>query len=221
MNRLLPLLLLPTLLACHRTATDVDWVRPQPSATALYRVTFEATWSAATHPGDYPVGAHFSPLIGASHAASGPGRFFQVGNLASPGIKNMAELGSNAALRAEINALISQGHAFRLLDGRTAVSSPGVLTDTVRLRLDQPAVSVVTMIAPSPDWFAALDSEVLLSADGWASTRRVAARFYDAGTDSGPTYTASDQPTTPAAPIQLMPGWSPAPYGYFVLELLK
>jgi hypothetical protein len=221
MKNLLVLLSLPLLLGCDRNATDGDWVRPVPAPTALYRVTFEATWSAATHPGGYPAGAHFSPLIGAAHHNAAAGRLFQAGSLASVGIKNMAEIGNNTALRAEINTRIGQGHAFRLLDGRAAVNSPGTLTDTIRLSVDHPALSVVTMIAPSPDWFAALDSQGMLTEEGWTQSLRVPARAYDAGTDSGPTYTSPDQPTTPAAPIQLLPGRSPAPYGYFVLELVK
>jgi hypothetical protein len=123
-------------------------------------------------------------------------------------------------LRTEINTLISQGHAYRLLDGRAATNSPGTLTDTIRLSREQPALSVVTMVAPSPDWFVALDSELLLSADGWAETRRVPAVFYDAGTDSGPDYAAPDQPTIPAQPVRAsMAGV--APFGYFLLERIK
>ncbi|GAA3920104.1 spondin domain-containing protein [Hymenobacter algoricola] len=208
------------LLACGRDAADEESGRPVPAATALYRVTFEATWSPATHPGSYPAGAHFSPLMGASHHAMDAARLFRAGALASKGIKDMAEIGNNTALRTEINALIQQGHAFRLLDGRRATASPGTLTDTIRLSRDHPALSVVTMVAPSPDWFAALDAEVLLSAEGWAPTRRVPALFYDAGTDSGPDYASPDQPTTPAVPVRAaMPG--AAPFGYFVLELVK
>lgn len=215
MKQLLPFCLLG-LLACHDAAPET-WSRPTPAATALYRVTFEATWSVGTHPGNYPAGAHFSPLIGASHHHMPAARLFRVGALASPGIKDMAERGANAALRTEINALISQGHAFRLLDGKAAVSSPGTLTDTIRLSRDHSALTVATMIAPSPDWFAALDSYPLLLEDGWLESGRVAALFFDAGTDSGPDYTSSDQPTTPPQPVRAATS-SAAPMGYFVLE---
>ena len=40
---------------------------PAAATTATYRVVFEATWSASTHPTNFPGGAHFSPLIGAVH----------------------------------------------------------------------------------------------------------------------------------------------------------
>lgn len=212
-------LLLLGVAACT-SKSGSDTPAPQPAATALYRVTFEAAWSPATHPGNYPSGAHFSPLIGASHRPDAESRLFAAGMLAGLGIKDMAERGDNRALRTEINALIGQGRAFQLLDGRAAFNSPGTATDTLRLSLTHPAATVVTMVAPSPDWFAALEAENLLGPDGWATTRRVPAIFYDAGTDSGPTYTAPDQPSTPAEPVRTaMPG--AAPFGYFVLERIK
>lgn len=218
MKRLLPLCLLG-LMACD-DANKASQTRPTPAATALYRVTFEAGWSASTHPGNYPAGAHFSPLIGASHHNMPTARLFQAGTLASQGIKDMAERGANAALRTEINSLISQGHAFRLLDGKAAVNSPGTLTDTIRLSREHPALSVVTMVAPSPDWFVALDSQVLLGESGWVESGRVPAVFYDAGTDSGPEYTSPDQPTTPPQPVRpAMVGT--APLGYFLVERIK
>ncbi|TGE21451.1 hypothetical protein E5K00_14285 [Hymenobacter aquaticus] len=213
------LLLAMSLAACG-PIPDVEPKSDEATATALYRVTFEATWSAATHPGSYPVGAHFSPLMGASHAHDAEAGLFRPGLAASTGIKNMAEIGNNTALRAEINTLITQGKAFRLLDGRAATASPGSLTDTIRLSRSHPALTVVTMIAPSPDWFAALETHDLLTTTGWTASLRVPATFYDAGTDSGPDYTSPDQPTTPAQPIRaaLTPA---APVGYFRLERIK
>ncbi|MCB2378382.1 spondin domain-containing protein [Hymenobacter sp. BT635] len=205
--------------ACSRIIDDELPPPPTPAATALYRVTFEATWSATTHPGSYPAGAHFSPLMGASHPAQF--RLFRVGSLAGTGIKNMAELGNNTALRAEINGLIGQGKALRLLDGRSATASPGTLTDTIRLSTAHPALSVVTMIAPSPDWFAALDGEELLeNGQTWAISRRVPAVFYDAGTDSGGSYTAADQPTSPPEALRVVQTALP-PVGYFRLERIN
>lgn len=227
MNRprvILPALALLALAACQKEANQVapaptaaPATAPAPApvrASALYRVTFEATWSATTH-ASFPAGGHFSPLIGLAHGAES--LVFEEGQLASLGIKNVAELGNNTALRDEINALHGAGPAFGLLDGRSGTNSPGTLTDTIRLDAQHPRLTVVTMIAPSPDWFAALENESLLGADGqWATRRDVPARAYDAGTDSGPTFTAPDQPTLPAAPIaplRLPPAAGTAPGG--------
>ena len=57
-----------------------------------YEITLDATWSNATHPQAYPSSAHFSGLIGGTHNANVS--FWQTDELASPGIKRMAETGS-------------------------------------------------------------------------------------------------------------------------------
>src|SRR5688572_21872014 len=65
--------------------------RPTPSPLARYRVTFEATWNRDTHPTDIPPNPHFSGLIGGTHRSSVS--FWQVGGLATEGIRLMAERG--------------------------------------------------------------------------------------------------------------------------------
>ena len=50
-----------------------------------YRVVFNAVWSADTHPDDFPVGAHFSSLIGATHSSDV--EIWQTGAIASDGIE--------------------------------------------------------------------------------------------------------------------------------------
>jgi len=211
-----------TLTACQPSANPLN--PAQAAGSTLYRVTFEATWSAATH-ANFPVGAHFSPLIGLSHRVES--RIFASGQLASLGIKNVAELGNNAALRAEITSLRRSGEALGLLDGRAAIASLGMLSDTIRLDAQHPCLTVLTMVAPSPDWFIALENECLLGPDGhWAVMRRVPARAYDAGTDSGITFTAFDQPTQPAERIQvLLPSAGSSangpPFGTWRLEKIE
>jgi len=72
-----------------RSPTSVTVPR---DSVASYTVTFTSTWSASTHPVDFPTSAHFSGLIGATH--SNRVVFWRTGELASPGIQAMAELGS-------------------------------------------------------------------------------------------------------------------------------
>ena len=43
-------------------------VNPDLDITARYTVTFQSTWSATSHPVDFPASAHFSGLIGATHS---------------------------------------------------------------------------------------------------------------------------------------------------------
>ncbi len=58
------------------------------AGTVNYQVTFDATWSAATHPQAIPAGAHFSPSIGTTH--NDQVTFWQDGGTATRGIELMA-----------------------------------------------------------------------------------------------------------------------------------
>ena len=51
----------------------------RPTTPAVYRVVLKSTWTPAKHPFEYPKGAHFSGLIGASHNAKY--RLFGVGRV--------------------------------------------------------------------------------------------------------------------------------------------
>ena len=164
-----------------------------PAASAQYQLTFEATWSDATHPIDFPPNPHFSGLIGASHSPAV--HLWQEGETATPGIENMAETGGKSPLDGEIDSLISGGSACAQISGGGINPSPGVVAVTLTVSQDCPVVSVVSMIAPSPDWFVGVSGLSLYENDGWIEHRVVELFPYDAGTDSGSSYTSPDEPT--------------------------
>jgi len=189
---------------------------PAATATATYRVVFEATWSASTHPTNFPGGAHFSPLIGAVHNAGVT--FWVRDGTATPGIESMAETGGTGTLAAEIQAEIP-GNALAVVNG-SGIRSPGSTTiQAIALREDFPLVTLVTMIAPSPDWFVGVSGLSLRDADeNWIEELEVVLYPYDAGTDSGPVYTSANDDTQPKEPIRNLRGESPfsdAPIGTF------
>jgi hypothetical protein len=198
---------------------------PDPSPTARYQVTFDATWSRATHPSNaFPANPHFSGLIGATHKRGL--RLWEDSELASAGIEAMAERGSKSPLDQEIERAISQGRAENLLSGGGIDRSPGSVSLNFRVSLDQPAVTLVTMLAPSPDWFAGVSALDLLQNGDWIEELVVELHPYDAGTDSGDTYEARDRDTAPPAPISrieeppLQVGGSVPPVGTFTFRRL-
>jgi hypothetical protein len=156
-------------------------------------LTFDATWSVATHPTDFPPNPHFSGLIGAAHRPDA--RLWQVGELASPGIKNMAETGGKSPLNSEIDALIAAGDACVQISGGGIGTSPGAVDVIFKVSEDCPVVSVVTMIAPSPDWFVGVSALSLLEDGAWVDEKVIELFPYDAGTDSGASYTSPNLPT--------------------------
>jgi hypothetical protein len=129
-----------------------------------------------------------------------------VGGLSSPGIKNMAETGGTSPFDAEIAALIAEGTACDLIAGGGVPVSPGSARVTFEASLDCPLVSVVTMIAPSPDWFVGVDGMSLLQEGAWVEELTVDLLPYDAGTDSGQSYASPNDPTADPQPIYLIDG---------------
>jgi hypothetical protein len=173
--------------------------------TVTYEVTFDATWSEETHPDDFPPNPHFSGLIGASHNSNV--YFWREGELATTGIKNMAETGSKNPLNREIGKAILKRTAFRLLSGDGIGLSPGSITLEFKVSENYPLVTLVSMIAPSPDWFVGVDSLNLYEDGSFVNEKTVVLYAYDSGTDSGTNYTSPDEPTDPPVPIFKIEGY--------------
>lgn len=190
----LPLLALVLILAAGaaRAATQ----------TATYELVFEATWSAATHPVDFPPNPHFSGLIGGTHNQLV--EFWAPGALASAGIEAMAETGSKSPLDSEVQAAIVGGDAGTLVSGGGIPVSPGTVSVQLTVTQEHSKVTVVSMIAPSPDWFVGVRNLELFENGDWVPGKVVTLYPYDAGTDSGTNYTSPNQDTNPAEPIALI-----------------
>jgi hypothetical protein len=170
-----------------------------PDSVATYTVTFTATWSDTSHPVSFPTSAHFSGLIGATH--DGGVTFWAPGALASPGIQAMAELGAKTPFDTEIAAAISAGTARDTLSGGAVARSPGSVALDFEIAVTHPRVTLVTMIAPSPDWFVGVAGLSLLANDRWVDSLVVDLRGWDAGTDDGASYIAPNAPSNPHVPI--------------------
>jgi hypothetical protein len=166
----------------------------------IYEITFHATWSAETHPEDFPPNAHFSPMCGVPHNSNAG--FWRPGELATTGIKNVAELGDCTQLLSEMQAHAALGNAdvgqqFVTL----GISSPGTDAATFEATPTFSRLTAVTMIAPSPDWFTGVRGTQLFVDGKWRDQIMYYANAYDAGTDSGTTFNSANQVTIPAAPV--------------------
>ena len=167
---------------------------------ARYRVTYQATWSADTHPTNFPGNPHFSGLVGATHDENTG--IWQRGELASDGIELMAETGGKTLLLAELDELIEAGTAHGALSGGGLSTSPASVSLEFEVVSSHAFVTLVSMLAPSPDWFVGVSALSLLAEDGtWKEREEVMLRLYDAGTDDGTTFTAANADSDPAEPI--------------------
>lgn len=198
---------------------------PQMNDTAKFQLTFHSTWSAATHPDMFPGNPHFSGLIGATHNQNG--QLWQPGNLASPGIEVMAETGSKSPLMDEIQQAIQMGWADGLISGGGIGLSPGNVTVEFEVSAAHSLLSLVSMIAPSPDWFVGVHGVELRPGGRWIDTLTLELFPYDAGTDSGTTYTSPNaEPavhnpiTTLATAPVIHEGMVPS-FGNFVIKRVE
>jgi hypothetical protein len=165
-----------------------------------YQVTFSGTWTAESHPLEYPkagvvTGPHFSGLIGATH--NGGYAIIKDGAPPTPGLERLSEEGKHSPLDEEIKASIAAGLVGALFE--TGPIKDLMQSVETRVRVDEkhPMVSAVAMIAPSPDWFAGA-ADVNLMADGkWVDSVQVPLYAYDSGGDDGATYEAPDMDANP------------------------
>jgi hypothetical protein len=211
--------------ACSSSPTAPSGGSPLGAApTARYRATFQSTWTAATHPVDFPANAHFSRLVGGTH--NGTVSFWNEGAVASTGIKDMAERGRATPLDQEVNAAISAGRAEHLLLGGAIDDSPGSVNLEFAISQAHPFVTLVSMIAPSPDWFVGVSSLPLLQDGQWIESRQIDLVPWDAGTDSGSTFASPDLVTSPPQGISriltapLSPSGRVTPLGTFTFTRL-
>ncbi len=173
-------------------------------STASYDIMFTSDWEndivdpiKGNSTAAIPTNAHWSNLVGTTHNSSYT--LVEMGALASTGVKNVAETGNNNALFSEVTNQIMNDNAYEWLqeafspfDNISAATLSGIVVSS-----DFPLLSLVSMIAPSPDWMIAINSINLREGGSWNNEIVIPLFPYDAGTDSGSTYTSSNQPTLP------------------------
>ncbi len=170
--------------------------------SVTYQATFEGQWTTAVSPGGVPGGAHFTTLIGAVHNSQIT--FWSNGGTASPGMESMAELGLTSALGSEIE---SRGSDV-LATLQQGISSGGTASATIEFSATptHSLVTLVTMVAPSPDWFTGVSGLSLRANGEWLESRTVDLFPYDAGTEDGEGFSLSNPPTSPQGVITRISG---------------
>lgn len=176
-------------------------------STAIYTVTFNSVWNDPDH-GTLPNNAHWSRLVGATHNSDVS--YLQIGQIASAGIEMVAEEGNNAIFNSEVNTSIVDGNANQYIFGNALSTATGniIITD-LQVAEDFPLLTLVSMIAPSPDWMIAIIGLNLRDENGWKSSIVVDLFGYDAGTDSGTNYDSENFDTNPKQPISSLQNVAP------------
>lgn len=177
------------------------------AATVTYQLTINNDWSAATHPANFPGDAHFSWLGGGTHNSNVS--FWTVGEMASPGMVQMAETGNvDILVNTEVQAAIDAGNAFSGIYEKKytpeILPGPGSRTTTFQIRDQFPLVTLVTMLGPSPDWFVGVSGLALYENNAWIDQLDVNLALYDGGTRSDITPHMGGTLSDPVQPISLI-----------------
>lgn len=168
--------------------------------SAMYEVRFVFDWNSTDFPNYYPSSAHFSQLVGWVHEKDHS--YFKEGELASSGIEQMAETGSTTTLVNELESLIDQNKGLATYTGSGLNGGVGTISIDIDVNHDFPAVSLASMLAPSPDWFVACASVNLLDEDNkFVLEKTLVGHLYDAGTEEGNTFSYDNEETQPQSPI--------------------
>jgi len=191
--------------ACEPSLTDIG-LEEEPDIivpdTASYTVTFNATWSSETHPDHFPPNAHFSSVAGAVHNETVS--FWQVDSNASEGVKQISEEGLPEFFLQEVSNAVDDSTAFSAVESEGINSPPGTISFEIQVTRQFPLVTLISMIAPSPDWFTGVSRQNLFSDGDWIENLQADLLAYDAGTDSGEDFTSPDSATIPQQPVSLL-----------------
>jgi Spondin_N len=189
--------------ASNDTATNA--ATPQ-AAPVKYRIELTPLWTKANFPFEYPDTSlihkpHFSGLIGTAHNANY--HIFVEGQMPTPGLERLSEMGKHDPLDAEINSAIAAGNALALTESDPLKDFTKTATAEVTVDDAHPMVSIVAMIAPSPDWFAGVSDVNLMENGAWVASKTMDVKAWDSGGDDGTTYLADDVDTNPKKPTSL------------------
>ena len=160
---------------------------------ATYTITFNSTWNANQHT-SIPTGAHWSKLVGVNHNSNIT--FLEIGQMASSGIEMIAEQGINSVFRdVDVLNAINEGNAQQYINGSDLPATTGTITiSNIEVNDNFPILTLLSMVAPSPDWLIAIkDIELKDNLGNWKSLIEIDEVFvYDSGTDNGTNYNSSN-----------------------------
>lgn len=179
-------------------------------SVANYDITVTTIWNATDHT-SIPNDPHWSPLSGATHKNPNDILQFNVPAPMTNGIKRIAETGNTSNFQSEISGNSDADQYLQAGFSPRAAENSIASLSSISVSEDFPYITLVSMVAPSPDWFIAVNSENLRSGNpsvnnGWKDTYTIDMFAYDAGTDSGTDYESGNSVTTPRANISMVSG---------------
>jgi len=187
------------LLSTAAAITDIQTVDSTvPSSIDVqYNCVFQNQWTRDRHPMNYPLYAavHWTRQVLASHGSAY--NMWKEGSLASSAVKKMAEAGGTAEI---IQRLEDNNNSYEVGYSKYMSNDPTMkFNNPLKMTSENRYVSVITKMAPSPDWFSGFHdfNAVNENAQTWYKEFTIQTYPYDAGTEDGNTYDTSNSKTSP------------------------
>ncbi|WP_346882279.1 spondin domain-containing protein [uncultured Algibacter sp.] len=184
-------------------------------STATYTITFTNFWNETDHTQggtSFPnlASAHWSDVVGVNHNDNIT--FFEMGGISTLGVEDIAEFGDkDLFMNNDVQLAIDADNAEQFINlGDLFIGSENSITlNNIEIKQEFPLLSMLSMIAPSPDWMMAINSLNLREGDSWKPSIVMDLFPYDAGTENGSTYSLSNPATSPRGNITSLMGVAP------------
>lgn len=181
-------------------------------SVASYDIVFESIWDSTTNDPingcstiNLPNNAHWSSLVGATHATNNT--FLDIGQIATAGIEAIAETGAYETFETEVTA---NPDANQFINAGGLNTAKGTITiSNLQVNENYPLLTLISMIAPTPDWFITLNSFDLRNGGTWVNSASINLFPYDAGTEEGSEYSTTNPDTTPKTVITSLVNTTP------------
>ncbi|XP_044537361.1 spondin-2 [Gracilinanus agilis] len=189
-----------------------------------YSIAFTGKWSQTAFPKQYPLfrpPAQWSSLLGATHSSDYS--MWKKDEYASNGVRDFAEKGEAWELMKEIEAAGEKIQSVHSVFSASAIpSGTGQTSTQLEAHSRHSLVSFLVRIVPSPDWFVGVDSVNLCEGNRWKEQVTMDLFPYDAGTDSGFTFSSPNFATIPQDTVKEITSSSPShPANSFYYPRLK
>ncbi len=180
---------------------QAEAVRAQTTSdTATYIVKFVGNWDKESVPGAEDEKAankefwpHFSSLVAVAHSSDVT--LWKKGEDASAGVEALAEEGKPEELLKEIKDAGDKVKGNPIVekqsDNKGGIDDKGTVVFEIPVSKTHPLVTLLTMIAPSPDWFVGVNGLSLMKDGAWELDKSVDLFAYDAGTEDGDMFSTT------------------------------
>lgn len=170
------------------------------SSDVQYNCVFENQWTKDRHPKEYPLDAvHWTRQVLASHSSNY--NMWKEGSLASDAVKIIAEAGGTAGIVREVEK--DQGSYEIGYDKYLGSDQTMRFNNPLPMSSDKRYISVITKMAPSPDWFSGFHDFSAVNEDKqtWYKNFVIETYPYDAGVEDGIVYDNFNGSTKPQQPV--------------------